>query len=97
MIVPFGSRVVVDPIKESAEYRTAAGLFVADGEFQAPQSIKCKVLAIGPDVTLVKVGDTVLASQFAPTQAKEKPGDTTVIIPEEDLLAVVRPDGGSGK
>ena len=92
MILPLGNRLLVEPIKEDASHKTASGLVISDAEFKAPQSIKAKVIAVGDNVVTVEVGDIVLCSQFAPTQAKEKPGDNTVIVPEEDLLAVVKPD-----
>lgn len=92
MLKPLGSRLLVQPIKSSATVTTATGLMYEDTEFKAPQSLRAKVLAIGPDVTGITVGSEIFCSQFAPTQALEKPGDKTVIVPEEDVLCVVVPD-----
>lgn len=92
MIQPLGSRLLIEPIKEDATV-TGGTIQYQDQEFKVPQSIKALVVAKGDKVIEVEVGDTVLVSQFAPTQAKEKPGDNTVIVPVEDVLAVVRSDG----
>lgn len=85
MIKPLGTRLLVEPVKE--EHKTNTGIML--GEELAPQSLKAKVLAAGPEVKDFKVGDIILVSQFAPTQAKESPADKTLIVPAEDVLAVI--------
>lgn len=87
MIVPLGNRLLVKPVKVK-EIVHASGL-VTSGEEIAPQSLKAKVVAVGPDVVAIKVDDVILVSQFAPTQAKEIPSDDTLIVPAEDVLAIV--------
>lgn len=92
MIRPLGNRLVIEPIKEDARTTTAAGLIIEDQEFKVPQSLKATVVAVGPGVADIAPGDVVMVSQFAPTQVKEKPGDKTLMVPAEDVLAVVVPD-----
>jgi len=85
MIKPLGSRLLVVPVKQ--DHKTSGGIML--GEEVAPQSLKAEVLAVGPEVKDFKVGDVILVSQFAPTQAKELPSDKTLIVPAEDVLAIV--------
>lgn len=85
MIKPLGSRLLVVPVKE--DHKTTGGIMV--GEEIAPQSMKAEVVAVGPEVKDFKAGDVILVSQFAPTQAKESPVDKTLIVPAEDVLAVI--------
>lgn len=84
MIQPLGSRVLIEPIKV-AELMSAGGIML--GEEIAPQSIRAKVVAVGPDATTVEVGDVVYVSQFSPTECRDIPSDKTLICPEEDILA----------
>lgn len=85
MIKPLGSRLLIVPVKQ--DHKTTGGIML--GEEVAPQSLKAEVLATGPEVKDFKVGDVILVSQFAPTQAKETPADKTLIVPAEDVLAVI--------
>lgn len=85
MIKPLGTRLLIVPVKE--DHKTASGIQL--GEEIAPQSLKAEVVGIGPEVKDFKVGDVILVSQFAPTQAKESPIDKTLVVPSEDVLAVI--------
>lgn len=87
MIKPTGSRLFVEPTPPKD--KTKSGFVLSPEWNAAPESVEGKVLAIGPDVRFVKVGDVILAPQFAPTKAIENPGEKTFIIPEEDVIAVV--------
>lgn len=89
MIKPLGTRLLIEPIKQE-QAKTATGLFVS--EEVAPQSLKAKVLAVGPEVKGFEVDDVILCAQYAPTQAKESPIDKTLIVPAEDVLAVIVSD-----
>ena len=89
MIKPLGTRLLVEPLKQEKAI-TAAGIMVS--EEIAPQSLKAKVLAVGPEVKDFEVDDIILCAQYAPTQAKESPIDKTLIVPAEDVLAVIVPD-----
>lgn len=88
MLVPLGSRVILEPVK--LEQKEVGGFVVDESLFKAPQSIRCSVVAVGEDASVVKVGDVVLVSQFGPTEAKENPLDKTLVCAEEDILAVVK-------
>ena len=86
MIKPLGNRLLIKPIKQK-EIATNSGILVS--EEIAPQSLKAEVIATGDEVKDFKAGDVILVSQFAPTQAKELPSDDTLIVPAEDILAVI--------
>lgn len=84
MIKPLGKRVVIK-VAETEE-TTASG-------FVLPSSAKSKeqfgeIIAIGSDVELVKVGDTVFFQNYSGTEVEHE-GESVLIIEEKDLLAVV--------
>lgn len=83
MVQPLGTRLLVEPLKE--ETKTKAGIVL--GESIAPQSVKMKVLAIGPEVKDFKVGEVVFVSQYAPTECRESVADNTLTVPCEDVIA----------
>lgn len=83
MIQPLGSRLLVEPLKE--EYKTKTGIIL--GDTIAPQSIKVKVIAVGPEAKDFKEGELLFVSQYAPTECRETPADTTLSIPCEDVIA----------
>lgn len=88
MIRPLGNRILIEQIVEK-EKQLASGLYVSDET--APASIKAKVLEIGPDCTAIVDGDIVFVSQFGPTQVKENINDHTLMVSEDDVLAVLVP------
>lgn len=89
MIKPMGNRVLVKKPKE--DLVTKSGFHLTNDNI--PQSLKLEVMAIGPDVSLVKPGALVLAAQYAPTGVQETIDDKDMfIIPVEDILAVIVPD-----
>ncbi len=84
MIKPLGKRVVIK-VAETEE-TTASG-------FVLPSSAKSKeqfgeIIAIGSEVELVKVGDTVFFQNYSGTEVEHE-GESVLIIEEKDLLAVV--------
>lgn len=89
MISPLGNRILIEQVKN--ELAVSDGGIVL-GEERAPQSIKANVLAAGPECSLVKAGDTILVSQFSPTEARERVSDKTLIANEDDVLAIITPD-----
>lgn len=88
MIQPLGNRLLIERIRET-EQKLAGGLYAS--EEVAPASIKAKVLVLGKDCKHVKVGDTVFVSQFGPTEVKESVADHTLMVSEDDVLAVLVP------
>tara|TARA_Y100000004_G_C8706133_1_gene323845 strand:- start:155 stop:448 length:294 start_codon:yes stop_codon:yes gene_type:complete len=93
IIKPLGNRVVLKPKKK--EETTINGIILPDSAQEKPQT--AKVLAVGnggyaPDGTpykmSVKVGDVVLMSKF-PGQETTVNGENVLIIPEQEILAVL--------
>lgn len=89
---PLGDRVLVLPSK--AADRTPGGLFLPDNAKDKPQ--KGEVLAVGPGKlredggrtpVAVKVGDTVLYSQWAGSNCREL--GEALVLREDDILAVL--------
>lgn len=58
---PLGEKILVEPTP--AETKTASGLIIPDVGQDTPQT--GKVLAIGPDVKVLGVGDVVMFGKFA--------------------------------
>ena len=79
---PYGNRILgeIANVKEITEQ----GLIL--GEDRAPQSVRIRVIAVGPEVKHTKVADIVLVSAFAPTEARLSKLDKTVIFSEDDVL-----------
>src|SRR5438552_2471747 len=94
-IKPLADRLVVRRVE--AQEKTAGGLLLPDAAKKKPQ--KGKILAAGPGKMLkdgtrrplqVKAGDTVLFTNWAGEEYKEraKPGEV-LLMREEDVLAVL--------
>ena len=93
-ISPLADRVVIEPIAEDEV--SASGIVIPDtAEKDKPQ--KGKVLAVGPGklgddnkrvAPEVKQGDTVLFTQYGPTEIKHD-GKDILIASESDILAVL--------
>lgn len=94
-ISPLADRVVIEPLE--ADETSAAGIVIPDtASKERPQ--KGKVVAVGPGKTddsgkrrapEVKVGDTVLFTQYGPTEVKVD-GKEVLIASESDILAVLK-------
>lgn len=89
MITPRGTRLYIEAV-EQKESKLASGIFVPKGWEAAAESIRAKVLAIGPAVKDIKVGDELFVAQFAPTKVQEDPMKQTFTVPAEDVLAVIK-------
>lgn len=87
-IKPYQNRILGELV--SINELSGSGLIL--GEDKAPQSVRLNVLAIGPDVKHTTVGDVVLVSAFAPTEARESKLDKTVMFSEDDVLGAVTND-----
>lgn len=87
-IKPLGDRVVIERVQ--AEEKTASGILLTGQAKEQPQM--AKVIAVGPgteDVKMeVKVGDTVIFSQYAGTLVKYN-GSEYTILSQRDILATV--------
>ena len=91
---PIGDRLIIQRL-ESQE-KTAGGILLPDSAKKKPQ--RGKVLAVGPGrlkkdgsraVPQVKVGDTVLFTNWAGDEFKEIRGQNVLLMREEDVLAVL--------
>jgi chaperonin GroES len=91
---PLGDRIVIKRFE--AQEKTAGGIVLPDSARDKPQ--KGKVLAVGPGKLVkdgtrkplqVKVGDTVLFTNWAGDEFKESRGDNVLLMREEDVLAVL--------
>jgi chaperonin GroES len=84
---PLADRIVIKKIE--AEAKSASGILLPDSAKEQPQS--GETLAVGKDVTEVKVGDQVLYAKYGPAEVKVE-GQELFIVKEEDVLAVVKGD-----
>jgi chaperonin GroES len=93
-IKPLNDRIVLRRFE--AEEKTTGGILLPDSAKNKPQ--KGKVLAVGPGRLLkdgtrrplqVKVGDTVLFTNWAGDEFKQSRGDNILLMREEDVLAVL--------
>jgi chaperonin GroES len=92
-VKPLGDRVVVR--RKQAEEKTAGGILLPDAAKNKPQ--QGEVLAVGPGPMVkdgsrrglqVKVGDTVLFTNWAGEEYKSR-SDELLLMREEDILAVI--------
>ena len=90
---PLGDKIVVKRLE--AEERTAGGIVLPDSAKEKPQ--EGKVIALGGGKRLddgsrgkfqVKKGDQILFASYSGTDVKVD-GEEYLIMPEEDVLAVV--------
>lgn len=72
---------------EEAASKTASGLYLPGGAQEKPSV--AKVVAAGPGVGSVKVGDKVIYKSYAQTQVKID-GVEYLLVKEEDVLATVK-------
>ena len=81
---PLADRVVLEQIE--AQEATASGIILPDSAKQRP--LKGKVMAVGPSVKDVKVGDLVLYGKYAHQPFKDT-GVEYIVINEPDIIAIV--------
>lgn len=83
-IKPLADRVVAT--LEEVEAKTASGIYLPDNAKE--KSTIAKIVAIGPDVKSLAVGDRIIYKQYQTTELKVK-GCEYLIIKEEDVLATL--------
>ncbi|PLS81088.1 molecular chaperone GroES [Candidatus Saccharibacteria bacterium] len=83
-IKPLAERVVA--VREEAKNQTTSGLYLPDSAKEKP--VSAKVLAVGPDVKQIKVGDRIVYKEYSPTELKIS-GTEYIILKEEDVLATI--------
>jgi len=84
-IQPLADYVVAQP--EEAESKTAGGLYLPENAKEKPKT--SKVVAVGPDVKGVKVGDRIIYKSYSSTDVKVG-ADEYMLVKEEDILATVK-------
>ncbi len=83
-IKPLADRVVAT--REEAKAQTASGLYLPEAAKEKPAS--ATVVAIGPDVKHIKVGEHIIYKDYATTELTIDATDY-IIVKEEDVLATV--------
>lgn len=83
-IKPLADRVAL--VREEAATKTTSGLYLPDNAKEKP--VVAKVVAAGPDVKGVKVGDKVVYKEYSTTELKID-GTEYLLVKEEDILAKV--------
>lgn len=82
---PLGDYVVAQ--SEEAETKTASGLYLPDKAQEKPKV--AKVVAVGPTVKQLKVGDRIVFKSYSNTDVKVGKEDF-ILVKEEDVLATVK-------
>ncbi|MGE0754550.1 MAG: co-chaperone GroES [Alphaproteobacteria bacterium] len=100
-IKPLGDRIVVERLDE--ENKTAGGIIIPDNAKEKPK--QGKVLAVGPGAKDengkrapmdVKVGDTILFTQWAGNEIKLD-GKEYLVMKESDVIGVIEGTGSKKK
>jgi chaperonin GroES len=81
---PLGDYVVA--VAEEAESKTASGLYLPEAAKEKPKT--SKVVAVGPLVKQVKVGDRIVYKAYSNTEVKVGK-EEYILIQEQDILATV--------
>lgn len=83
-IKPLADRVVA--VREKAQEKTASGLYLPDSSKEKP--VMATVVAVGPKVEQVVVGDKIVYKEYSTTDLKINETEY-LIIKEDDVLATV--------
>lgn len=83
-INPLDDRIVAQQLV--AQNKTASGLFLPDSAQEKPKV--AKVVAVGPRVQGLKVGDQIIYKEYSATEVKVD-REQYLLIKEEDVLATV--------
>ena len=83
-IKPLADRVVA--VREKAQEKTASGLYLPDSSKEKP--VIATVVAVGPKVEQVAVGDKIVYKEYSTTDIKINETEY-LIVKEDDVLATV--------
>ncbi len=83
-IKPLADRVVA--VREQAQEKTASGLYLPESSKEKP--VIATVVAVGPKVADVKVGDKIVYKEYSTTNLKINETEY-LIVKEDDVLATV--------
>jgi chaperonin GroES len=85
-IAPLADRIVA--VREEAENKTASGLYLPDAAKEKPTM--AKVIAVGPEVKYLKVGDRIVYKQYAESLVELKiDGKEYIVIRESGVVATI--------
>ena len=84
-ITPLADRVVA--VRQEAKAKTASGIYLPDNAKEKP--VVADVVAVGPEVKGLKVGDKIVYKEYSTTDLKIN-NTTYLIVKEEDVLATVK-------
>ena len=84
LIKPLADRVVA--VREKAQEKTASGLYLPDSSKEKP--VMATVVAVGPKVEQVAVGDKIVYKEYSTTDLKINETEY-LIVKEDDVLATV--------
>ncbi len=84
-IQPLADYVVAQA--EVAASKTASGLYLPDNAKEKPKT--ALVVAVGPEVKQVKLGDRIIYKSYSNTDVKVDKEDY-ILVKEEDILATVK-------
>ena len=85
-IQPLGNRTLLQP-QAVGEKKSAGGILIP-GNVNPKETYKSEVVNVGPDVTLVNVGDLVLVTVLAGDGVEHDQQDYR-IVEEGEILAVI--------
>jgi chaperonin GroES len=96
-IIMMGDRILAQQSQSEGERRSRAGILIPATAQVSRRLLWAEVVAVGPHVRTVKVGDKVLYNSEDMFEV-EVQGDEYVILRERDIHAVAseRIDGGTG-
>ena len=83
-IKPLADRVVA--VREKAQEKTVSGLYLPDSSKEKP--VMATVVAVGPKVEQVAVGDKIVYKEYSTTDLKINETEY-LIVKEDDVLATV--------
>ena len=81
---PLKDRIFVEYLEDNTE-KSAGGIYIP--ETAKEKSQKGTVRAVGPDVTLVKVGDSILCERYGGSKVKLDDVEY-VVMKEEEVLGL---------
>ncbi len=83
---PLGDRVLVKV--QEPETKTASGIYIPDNASKEKPT-QAEVVAVGPEVKHVNVGDTVVYGQYARTATVELDNVEYLVMEVSEILGVI--------
>ena len=85
MLKPTGKRILVT--KKAVEQKSEGGIILPESAIEESKETTGEIVAVGPKVEGMKVGDVVLYAEFAGTDVTLD-GKDYLLMPDEDVLAI---------